>query len=277
MPEQSPIGAGERQRVVALLREEWGVLAELLGELDDVAWSTPALPGWDVHDVVAHLVGTERMLAGVAVPAVPEAETSGPHVKNEIARSNEAWVVTLRARTHAELLDDFRSVTAERLAALEALSDAEYDAPSWTPVGDATYGRFMEIRVFDSWMHEQDIRTAVGRPGHEAGPVAEQSVEEVVRALGYIVGKRAGVPAGSSVTLRLTGPVERTVHVAVDGRATVVDTLPGPATAELALSSSLFMRLAGGRVPAEDELERIELSGDVALARQVASHLAFTI
>ena len=277
MPEQSPTETGERARVVTLLREEWGSLAELLAGLDDAAWSAPALPGWDVHDVVAHLVGTERMLAGVAVPAVPEAETSGPHVKNEIARSNEAWVVTLRARTHAELLDDFRSVTAERLAALEALSDAEYDAPSWTPAGDATYGRFMEIRVFDSWMHEQDIRAAVGRPGHEAGPVAEQSVEEVVRALGYIVGKRAGVPAGSSVTLRLTGPVERTVHVAVDGRATVVDTLPGPATAELALSSSLFMRLAGGRVPAEDELERIELSGDVALARQVASHLAFTI
>ena len=277
MPEQSPTETGERARVVALLREEWGSLAELLAGLDDDAWSAPALPGWDVHDVVAHLVGTERMLAGVAVPTVPEAETSGPHVKNEIARSNEAWVVTLRARTHAELLDDFRSVTAERLAALEALSDAEYDAPSWTPAGDATYGRFMEIRVFDSWMHEQDIRAAVGRPGHEAGPVAEQSVEEVVRALGYIVGKRAGVPAGSSVTLRLTGPVERTVHVAVDGRATVVDTLPGPATAELALSSSLFMRLAGGRVPAEDELERIELSGDVALARQVASHLAFTI
>ncbi len=277
MPEQSPTETGERARVVTLLREEWGSLAELLAGLDDDAWSAPALPGWDVHDVVAHLVGTERMLAGVAVPTVPEAETSGPHVKNEIARSNEAWVVTLRARTHAELLDDFRSVTAERLAALEALSDAEYDAPSWTPAGDATYGRFMEIRVFDSWMHEQDIRTAVGRPGHEAGPVAEQSVEEVVRALGYIVGKRAGVPAGSSVTLRLTGPVERTVHVAVDGRATVVDALPEPATAEVALSSSLFMRLAGGRVRAEDTLERIDLSGDVALARQVASHLAFTI
>ena len=277
MPEQSPTETGERARVVALLREEWGSLAELLAGLDDAAWSAPALPGWDVHDVVAHLVGTERMLAGVAVPAVPEAETSGPHVKNEIARSNEAWVVTLRARTHAELLDDFRSVTAERLAALEALSDAEYDAPSWTPAGDATYGRFMEIRVFDSWMHEQDVRAAVGRPGHDGGPVAAQSVEEVIRALGYIVGKRAGVPDGSSVTLRLTGPVERTVHVAVDGRAAVVDALPGPATAELALSSSLFMRLAGGRVRAEDTLERIDLSGDVALARQVASHLAFTI
>lgn len=277
MPEQSPTETGERARVIALLREEWGHFAELLGELDDAAWSAPALPGWDVHDVVAHLVGTERMLAGVAVPAVPEAETGGPHVKNEIARSNEAWVVALRARTHAELLDDFRTVTTERLAALEAMSDAEYDAPSWTPAGNATYGRFMEIRVFDSWMHEQDVRAAVGRPGNDGGPVAEQSVEEVVRALGYIVGKRARVPDGSSVTLRLTGPVERTVHVVVDGRAAVVDALPGPATAEVALPSSLFMRLAGGRVRAEDELGRIELSGDVALARQVASHLAFTI
>ncbi|MDA8276255.1 MAG: maleylpyruvate isomerase family mycothiol-dependent enzyme [Actinomycetota bacterium] len=277
MPEQSPIGAGERQRVVALLREEWGVLAELLGELDDVAWSTPALPGWDVHDVVAHLVGTERMLAGATVPTVPVEETDGPHVRNDIARANEAWVVALRSRTHAELLADFRSVTAERLAALEAMSDAELDAPSWTPAGNATYGRFMEIRVFDSWMHEQDVRAAVGRPGNEEGPVAEQCVGEVVRALGYIVGKRAGLPDGSSVSLRLTGPVERTVHVVVEGRAAVVDALPGAATAEVALSSSLFMRLAGGRVRAEDELGHVKLSGDVELARQVASHLAFTI
>jgi uncharacterized protein (TIGR03083 family) len=277
MPERSPTGAGERARVIALLREEWGVLAELLDQLDDGAWSQPALPGWDVHDVVAHLVGTERMLAGAPVPSVAAEETGGPHVKNEIARSNEAWVVTLRARTHAELLDDFRSVAAERLAALEAMSDAEFDAPSWTPAGNATYGRFMEIRVFDSWMHEQDVRAAVGRPGNEGGAVAEQSVEEVVQALGYIVGKRAGVPDGSSMTLRLTGPVERTVHVLVDGRAVVVDALPGAATAEVALPSSLFMRLAGGRAQVDDELGRIELSGDVALARQVASHLAFTI
>ncbi len=277
MPEPRPTGAGGRERVVALLREEWDALADLLAELDDAAWSAPALPGWDVHDVVAHLVGTERMLSGTATPEVPAEDTGGAHVKNEIGRANEAWVVALRARTHAELLDDFRTVTAERLDALDAMTDADFDAPSWTPVGDATYGRFMEVRVFDSWMHEQDVRAAVGRPGHEDGPVAEQAVDEVVGALGYIVGKRAGAPDGTSVTLHLTGPVERTVHVAVDGRARVVGSLPGPATAGVTLPSTLFLRLAGGRLRADDELGAVELSGDLTLARQVASHLAFTI
>lgn len=275
MPEHGAAGVSERQRVIALLREEWGVLIRLLDELDDAAWSAPTLPGWDVHDVVAHIVGTERMLSGAPTPQGEAAD--GAHVKNAIAHANEAWVVSLRARSPAELLGDLRSVTAERLATLEAMTDADFDAPSWTPAGDATYGRFMEIRVFDSWMHEQDIRTALGRPGHEGGPVAEQSVDEVVTALGYIVAKRAGAPQGSSVTIRLTGPVERTVHVAVEGRAAVVEALPGPPTAGLALSSTLFLGLAGGRLRPEEELGRIELSGDPALARRVATHLAFTI
>ncbi len=70
----------------------------------------------------------------------------------------------------------------------------EFDAPTQTPVGMAPYRRFMEIRVFDCWLHEQDIRSAIGRPGHEDGPCAEMSVDEVVRALGFIVGKQACAP-----------------------------------------------------------------------------------
>ena len=33
---------------------------------------------------------------------------------------------------------------------------------SFTPAGKDTYGRFMQIRVFDCWLHEQDIRDALG-------------------------------------------------------------------------------------------------------------------
>ena len=109
------------------------------------------------------------------------------------------------------------------------MGEDDFSAPSWTPIGQADYRRFMQIRVFDCWVHEQDVRDAVGRPGHEDGPVAEQAVDEIVRALGYIVGKKAGAPEGSSVTIELTGPVARSIHVAVDGRAAVVDRLPGAA------------------------------------------------
>jgi uncharacterized protein (TIGR03083 family) len=266
----------EKKRVVELLGAEWSVIADLLAGLDDAAWSRSALPGWDVHDVLAHLIGTERMLAGERAPDPADISTGG-HVRNAIGEANEAWVVALRDRTHADLLDDFRTVTAARLASLRAMSPEEFNAPSWTPAGQATYARFMQIRIFDCWMHEQDIRAAVGIPGNESGTVAEEALGEVVKALGYIVGKRGRAPDRSSVLIRLTGPVQRDLPVVVDGRARVVAAIEGEPTACLTLSSSLFFRLAGGRDHAEAVVGRIELAGDTGLARQVATHLAYTI
>jgi uncharacterized protein (TIGR03083 family) len=266
-----------QDRIVALLGDEWSTIGSLLAGLDADAWSAPALPGWDVHDVLAHMVGTERILDGAGVPQSQEAVVFGEHVRNDIGKANEAWVISLRNRSHADLLADFRAVTAKRLASLTAMSADEFYAPSWTPAGDATYGRWMEIRVFDCWMHEQDIRAAVGLPGNEAGLAAEQSLAEVIGALGYIVGKRGRAPDGSSVLIKLTGPIERELHVVTSGRAKVVDALDGDPTATIELSSSLFMRLAGGREDAEAALGRIRLGGDASLARQLATSLAFTI
>ncbi len=168
-------------------------------------------------------------------------------------------------------------MTADRLASLLAMPAEEFNAPSWTPAGEATYARFMQIRIFDCWMHEQDIRAAVGLPGNEDGAPAAAALDEVVRALGYIVGKKGRAPDGSSVLIRLSGPVERDLHVVVDGRARVVAALDGEPTTSLDLSSSLFLRLAGGREDAQDALGRIGLGGDQALGRQLATNLAYTI
>jgi uncharacterized protein (TIGR03083 family) len=270
-------GGAAKDRVVGLLGLAWASLGDLLAELADDAWDRPALPGWTVHDVVAHVVGGERMLSGEESPATPADARERPHVNNAIAAANEGWRDALAERSPAEMTAEFEAVTARRLAMLEAMTQEEFDAPSWTPVGPGTYGRFMEIRVFDTWMHEQDIRVATDLPGHQDGPVADQSLHEVVGALGFIIGKRGGAPDGSTVTIHLTGPLARDLHVAVDGRARVVPTLSGPPTATLTLPTPLFLRLAGGRTDPEAALAQIELGGDAVLARQLATHLAFTI
>jgi uncharacterized protein (TIGR03083 family) len=184
-------------------------------------------------------------------------------------------VTELRRSGPTDLLEKFRHTTARRLEALRALTDAQWDEPSWTPVGKADYRRFMQIRVFDSWVHEQDMRTAVGQPGHGDGPAAEQAIDEIERALGYVIGKRAGAPDGSSVTIELTGPVTRNIHVAVDGRAAVVATLPDVADVILRLSSDTFVALACGRVDPADVAIAIE--GDQELGQRIATNLAFTI
>ena len=195
---------------------------------------------------------------------------------------NERWITALQSETRGEVLGRLAEVAAARTAALEAMTDADFSAPSWTPVGQADYRRFMQVRVFDCWVHEQDVRHAVGRPGHEQGPAAEQSVDEVVRAIGFIVGKKAGAPEGSSLLIELSGPVRRDIRVAVaGGRARVVDDLEASPTASLALSSTAFTRLACGRVDPESVIAGsfggVHVAGDAELARRVVSNLAFTI
>jgi uncharacterized protein (TIGR03083 family) len=268
----------EKDAVVPVLVAEWAAIDKLLGSLRPDQWAMPtSLPGWSVHDNVSHLIGTECALSGQEPPPYKYDVRELAHVRNDIGAANELWVRGLRAESPARMLTRFREITASRTEALTAMTQEEFDAPSWTPAGEGTYGRFMQIRLFDCWMHEQDIREATGIPGNDDGPCAELALAEVSGALGYIVGKKAGAPDGAGVTIELTGPVHTTRHVAVDGRAAVVDALPAPPAVTMRLSSNLFARLAGGRVPVAERLNEIAFEGDLELGRRIARALPFTI
>jgi uncharacterized protein (TIGR03083 family) len=263
--------------IVPVLIAQWAVLDELLTALDDADWETETgLPGWRVRDVVAHVIGTEAQLCGDAAPEPTVDVRALPYVHNDLAAANELWVQALRPDSPVAVLARFRDVTRRRAKDLEAMTEADFDAPSWTPAGQGTYRRLLEFRVFDCWCHDQDIRDAVGRPGHETGPSAERAIDQIVGALGYLVGKRAGVPAGSAITVELTGPVRRTLHVVVDGRARLVGELDRPATTTVSLSSGLFVRLAGGRVDPAGHLPEIGIAGDAELGRRLVENLNFT-
>jgi len=261
--------------VTAALAEEFTTIDDLLSSLSPSEWDLPtACPGWDVKANAAHIIGTEAMLLGEPTPETSVDVTALPHVRNDIGGFNEAWVLHLGGATPEEILAAYRPRIAARLEALASITPEQWSAVGFTPAGQDTHGRFMRIRVMDCWMHEQDIREAIGRPGHDAGPVVELVLDELQQSLGYVVGKKAGAPDGSSVTFRLTGPAARDIHVLVDGRATVVDSLPGSATVTLTMPALLFTRLTGGRGASTDQ---VEVTGDQALGEQILADLAFTI
>ena len=268
----------QSRMVVDALVDEWRQIADLMRDRSEEQWHRPSiLPGWTVQDIVAHVIGTESMLAGESAPPADRDLAESPHVKNDIAAMNEQWVDSMRGLRPAEMLDRFGAITTRRAASLASMSQQEFDAPSWTPAGKADYKRFMQIRVYDCWLHEQDIRDTFEEPGNDSGPQAEITVDEIVLALGFIVGKKAGAPDGTIVTIGLTGGVNRTIHVAVDGRASVVDRLESPADVTIRLQSGLFVRVAGGRVDPEVALTHTDLTGDRDLGTRVMTALPFTI
>lgn len=263
---------------VTLLAEEWAAIDDLYTGFDDGHYATATcLPGWTVKDQLSHLLGTEAMLDGEPTPSVDVSHLT--HLRNDVARAGEAWVESLRAVPGPDVLDRFRSVTQRRLASLRAMTQADFDAPSWTPAGpDETYGRFMRIRHYDCFLHEHDTRAAVGAPDRDDPSHVRSALDEVATGLGYIVGRKAGLPAGSCVRIDVEGSVSDTWLIEVTDRARVVEHLDGGPTVAITLPTMLFLRLTGGRQdPVPHVGTDIALSGDDALARQLATHLAFTI
>ena len=256
-----------REQIVHNLRSVLHSFGSVIDALTPEQWQAPSLcPAWTVQGVVHHVATIEGGLLGWR-PGGEHPFSAMGAIGDELALLSPD---DLRARYH--------SLAAARLREVEAMTDEEFDAPSFTPVGQGTYGRFMVIRVFDIWVHERDIRVALGIAGDDGGPAAEMSLDEVQGSIGYIAGKKIGVPEGKGIAFHVTGPIQRDILVKVEGRATRVAELPNP-DVTVEADALTFMLLACGRIDPEGPIAdgRIRWTGDAELGARAARNLAFTM
>jgi uncharacterized protein (TIGR03083 family) len=275
-----PVTILDKPAVLAGLFAVWEDIDTLVSGFSEAQWQAPtALPGWKVHDVIAHLIGTESMLQGAGTPEADIDMSTLKHVRNDIGVLNERWVRRLRGLNHAELLEKFKTTTAQRRMALSDMSNRDWNEVTATPAGPDSYGRFMRVRIFDCWMHELDVRDAVGQAASVSeliGSAADLSLEEMATSMGFVVGKLGGAPDGSRVSIELMGPLGRTINVAVAGRALVVDDFGDDnPTTTIRMDALLFTRLAGGRVPVDHDA--VSYSGDRAVGERIVEHLNYVI
>src|SRR5664279_3744348 len=238
------------QAHVDRLEEVWASTTRLGDSLTEAQWKAPTeCPGWSVQDNLAHVIGIESVILGRPEPEL--SPPAGEHVKNDMGRSNELWVEACRERTGAEVLDEFRVVTGERLAALRA-PDMDFGADSWTPIGPGEVRDMLGFRMFDAWIHEQDMRRAVGKPGGWDGEAARASLDRMADIMPMVVGKRVKPADGSTIVFELVGPAARDIVVGMEGgRAQMLPAAPGEATVRIRLSGEAFVRLGAGRGDAE--------------------------
>lgn len=247
----------------------WASIDQLCSGFPGTEWDLPTgCPGWTVKDQVSHLVDYEGRALGR--PGPQREPGPRPHVKNELGRTNEIGVDARRPMPGTEVLIEFRQVTAERLVRLRRLTGQDLTAEAMTPAGAGTVADMLTLRVMDAWTHEQDIRRAVGRPGHAEGPVAAESLGYFTRFLPYLVGKRAAAPEGSKVVFRIAGRDPVTIEVTGGRARTAAD--PHDATVTLAIPVPTFAALVGGRSDAPGDTG---ISGDYELGARVLESLSF--
>jgi uncharacterized protein (TIGR03083 family) len=250
----------------------------LLRTLDTDDWGKPTdLPGWNVRYIAAHLAHLESELAGnpQRQVEVPEA----PHIKSPMSVFTESGPLARADWTTEEIIDEIESSAATRADALRAMMPLDPTAPGdgFAAVVGWDWATLLSNRVIDVWMHQQDIRRAVDRPGGLAGAGAAHTLGVFSRSLPYVLGKRVAPPPGTSVVLDITGEHLATLAATMgeDGRAARLDRIPADPTVHISLDFETFIVLSGGRRMPDQVTATVE--GDTQLGAAVLTNLAVTL
>ncbi|MFD3331085.1 maleylpyruvate isomerase family mycothiol-dependent enzyme [Streptomyces sp. NPDC058700] len=253
-------------------------IAELVQPLVEGEWNRPTpCPGWSVRDIVSHVIGMETEMLGDPRP-IHSLPRDLYHVRTDFARYMEVQVDVRRHHTAPEMTSELEYILIRRARQLRN----ENRSPEHlirAPLGaEQSLELAYRMRAFDVWVHEQDLRTALGVPGNLDSAGAHVTRDVLLEALPKVVAKDAGAPASSAVVLDVSGPVEflRTVRVDADGRGSI-DGAPslGPAVT-LATDWETFVRLACGRIRPADAADRVKVEGDEELARAILANIAVT-
>jgi uncharacterized protein (TIGR03083 family) len=268
----------DRQRLSGYVAIWWGAVhsfTDLLDGLDDEDWSRPTdLPGWDVHACAAHTAHLEAILAGAPEEA-PSPDLTDP-ATSLMSVYTEQGVVARQDRTPAELVEEIRRAAAtryERLVADPPTDGRAKPSPIFSGVS-WDWQTLLRNRPLDVWMHEQDVRRAVGRPGGLDSPAAVHVVDYLAESLGYVLAKRVGAPPGTTLVLSVHGHAPVAFAVDESGRGLRMADVPTEPTVELAMDRESFVVAAGGR--REPAPGRLVVTGDAGLAQRVLERLAVT-
>jgi len=159
-----------RSEVVPGLVTELEDFGTLMATLDAAAWATPTrCAGWAVSDVASHVVGSVADVVAGRLEGLGSPEVTAREVAER------------KGKSPAELLQELAEATKLAGEIAASFDDATWDLRA--PGGyEGTLGQGVEAIWYDTYLHADDIRVALGVPSAR-GPGLRASVHHVAAEL----------------------------------------------------------------------------------------------
>jgi uncharacterized protein (TIGR03083 family) len=256
-------------------------LMTLLRGLRPEDWSRPtACALWTVKDITAHLLdsGLRRLSVGRdGLDAAPDTPISShADLVGYLNRLNAQWTAAARRlspRVLIELLDFtsgplhafFRSLDPHGPALFEVAWAGESASENWFDIGR---------EYTERWLHQQQIREAVGAPGLTSRRWLHPTLDIFVRALPFSY-HRVAAPAGRSVRVVIEGEAGGvwTLVRSAEGWRLFAGGEAGPA-ATVSLDQGAAWKLFSKGLDRESARRSIRIEGDPNLGQPLLDALA---
>lgn len=254
-------------------------LLDLLGDLSVGEWAASTIcPGWSVKEVALHLLGDDigRLSGGrdsfpnPSFAARVEDLAQWDGLLAAIDRQNATWVAATR-RISPPLLIELLRFTGELTEAYFGQFDIEAigRAVDWAGPEPAPIWLDVAREYTERWVHQQQIRDAVGRPGLKErrwfGPVLETFVHGLRRAL-----RDAIAPSGTVVRLIVTGDAGgEWIALRSEEMWWLGSDPPLAAAATVEIDQEIAWRLFTRGISKEEARWQATINGDAALADRV--------
>ena len=169
----------EKGDLVAALRSQRERTMELLRGASEEAWEKEVVPRWRLREVAAHLVTTDEGTLTGRVFSAGMTRTADQAMISNIEAWNDRQVGRWADRPVDEILAGLEkwSKRIERLA--RVVPSVLGRPPIITPFGRVSLLWLTSLRVYDEWIHDEDIRRALEMPSDDAPTVVKPVARQI--------------------------------------------------------------------------------------------------
>lgn len=168
----------QKAEVLGHVRAQREATIRLLETLGPTDWEQIVTPGWRVREVAAHLISTDESAVTGRMFAVGFNRDI-----SEIEQWNETQVPRWADRPTPSLLHALGVWSRRMTRMVRALPAAATARAFPTPLGKVSLNYLGMLRVYDEWIHDEDIRRAFGLPSDASVEVLEPVARQMFAVL----------------------------------------------------------------------------------------------